>query len=136
MPDKMSQHPGATRCAMFVHMGTWAAGPFGNDAALDFVGGLMNRLMEPVNEFMESPEIDETLDPAFAAIALMNAVMEKTPVRPWAEGGAVDPVPIREAMLRCFDADIGSLEPAEGFVKDQRAALVAELDRFVALANG
>ncbi|MBP8808007.1 MAG: DUF4259 domain-containing protein [Kofleriaceae bacterium] len=87
-------------------MGTWAAGPFGNDAALDFVGASLTELMEPVEEFLESPEIDETFDPAFAAIALMNAIMAVTPCRVWGDGEQLDGEPIRAAMLACFDEQI------------------------------
>lgn len=117
-------------------MGTWAAGPFGNDAALDFVGASLTELMEPVEEFLESPEIDETFDPAFAAIALMNAIMALTPCRVWGDGEQLDGEPIRAAMLACFDEQIASMEPAPGFEQEQRAALVAELDRFVAFQRG
>ena len=113
-------------------MGTWAAGPFGNDAALDFVGGTIDRLMKPVNEFLASPQIDENFDPAFAAIALLNLIMARTPSRPWARGGTVKGAPIREAMLRCFDEQIDSMGPDEDYKREQRAALVAELDAFVA----
>ncbi|MBP6629396.1 MAG: DUF4259 domain-containing protein [Kofleriaceae bacterium] len=114
-------------------MGTWAAGPFGNDSALDFVGGVLDHLMQPVHEFLASPEIDETFDPAFAAIALMNGVMERTPSRPWGGDAVVDGAPIRAAMLACFDEQIDSLGPAPGFAAEQRAALVQTLDTFVAL---
>jgi hypothetical protein len=115
-------------------MGTWAAGPFGNDAALDYVGGVLDQLMEPVREFLASPEIDETFDPAFAAIALMVGVMEATPSRPWdaAAKREVDPAPICAAMLTCFDEQIDSMEPDADFRRDQRSALVATLDRFAA----
>ena len=84
-------------------MGTWAAGPFENDAALDFVGDVVDQLMAAVNAFIESPEIDETFDEAFAAIALLNAVMERTPTRPWSGDGMVDGGSIREAMVGCYD---------------------------------
>lgn len=112
-------------------MGTWAAGPFGNDAALDYVGGVLDHLMAPIKEFLEDPMIDETFDPAFAAIALMNEIMRVTPSRPWHNDGVLDGEPIRAAMLACFDEQIAGMEPAEGFEADQRAALVATLDRLV-----
>lgn len=111
-------------------MGTWAAGPFGNDTALDFVGDVIDQLMGAILEFMESPEIDETFDAAFAAVALLNVVMERTPSRPWIEDGPVDAAPIREAMLACYDSQIDGMEPQGTFKVDQRAALVAALDEF------
>jgi hypothetical protein len=116
-------------------MGTWAAGPFGNDAALDFVGDVLDQLMGAVNEFMEAPEIDETFDPAFASIALLNGVMKLTPSRPWSGDGVVDGEPIREAMLRCYDEQIDGMDPQPGFKRDQRAALVEVLDEFVGLVG-
>ncbi|MEZ4238558.1 MAG: DUF4259 domain-containing protein [Myxococcota bacterium] len=118
-------------------MGTWDAGPFGNDAAMDFVGDVIRSLTAPLDEFLADPQIDETFDPAFAAIALLNEVMTRTVARPWdpAAEAPRDPRPIAEAMLRCFDEQIAGMAPAPGFEADQRAALVAELDRFVALGS-
>lgn len=112
-------------------MGTWAAGPFGNDSALDFVADVVANLMEAVNDFMRSPQIDESFDPAFAAIALLNGVMERTPTRPWSGNDVIDGAPIREAMLRCYDEQIDGMSPDLDFKVDQRAALVATLDTFV-----
>jgi hypothetical protein len=113
-------------------MGTWASGPFCNDAALDYVGELIDHIMGAVDEFMESPEIDETFDAAFAAIALLNEIMKATPSRPWRDGAVLDGAPIRTAMLRCFDEQIDGLEPKPQFKRAQRKALVANLNRFVA----
>lgn len=114
-------------------MGTWAAGPFENDAALDFVGDIIDQLMAAVNGFVEAPQIDESFDPAFAAVALLNVVMELTPARPWSGNGVVDGGPIRDAMLRCFDEQIDEMDPKPDFKRDQRAALVSTLDEFVRL---
>ncbi|MGV9669494.1 MULTISPECIES: DUF4259 domain-containing protein [unclassified Gordonia (in: high G+C Gram-positive bacteria)] len=113
-------------------MGTWAAGPFGNDKALDFVGDVVDQLTEPIAEFLESPSIAETFDEAFGALALLNEVMERTPVRPWGSDGpsAGD---LRVAFLRCYDDQIGEMGAGEEFPADQRAALVAELDRYAGL---
>ena len=116
-------------------MGTWAAGPFGNDSSLDFVADVLDMLMKPVDDFMESPEIDESFDDAFAAVALINAVIEQTPSRPYRGSDVLDGRPIREAMLRCFDEHIDDLEPEPEFKKEHREALAAALDRFVALLS-
>jgi hypothetical protein len=59
--------------------------------------------------------------------------MERTSARPWSGGAVVDGGAIRQALLRCFDEQIDELEPDEGYKRDQRAALVETLDRFVAL---
>ena len=112
-------------------MGTWAAGPFSNDAALDFVGDVIDRLMQPVHAFLADPQIDDGFDEAFAAIALLNQVMRLTSSRPWHEGQVVQGGPIRDAMLRCFDEQIDGLAPKPAFKIEQRAALVSTLDTFL-----
>ncbi|WP_408629679.1 DUF4259 domain-containing protein [Anaeromyxobacter oryzisoli] len=95
-------------------MGTWDAGPFGNDAAMDLVGTVVDSLMETVDAFLANPRIDETFDEGFAAIALLNEVMQRTAARPWRDGGGVAGPPIREAFLRCFDEQIDGMDPAPG----------------------
>jgi hypothetical protein len=120
----MAQNPG---------MGTWAAGPFENDAALDFVGDIIDTLMVAVTGFVESPQIDDGFDEAFAAIALLNRVMEMTSSRPWAGDGVIDGGPIRDAMLRCFDEQIDGMEPDADFKREHREALVQTLHTFVLL---
>lgn len=112
-------------------MGTWDAGPFENDAAMDFVSGVIDSLMESVDAFLRDPRIDETFDEGFAAVALLNEVMQRTPARPWRDGGPLVAAPIRDAFLRCFDEQIDGLDPEPGFRTAQRAALEAELARFV-----
>lgn len=115
-------------------MGTWAAGPFGNDASLDFVGDVVDRRMRSVDAFLAEPEIDETFDAAFAAVALLNEVMARTPTRPWdrAAGDVRDPKPIVDALLSCYDTQIDGMGPDPTFKAEQRAALVAECERFTA----
>ena len=119
-------------------MGTWAAGPFGNDSAADFVGSVVDKLMEPVDAFLASPEIDETFDGAFAAVALLNEVMSRTPTRPWdyERQETRAPEPIVAALLACFDEQIDDLDPDDAFKNEQRAALLAECERFTRLLGG
>jgi hypothetical protein len=114
-------------------MGTWAAGPFGNDSALDFMGDLFDFLMKPVDEFLESPEIDETFDAALAAVAAMNSLMRITVARPWRNDAEVDAAAIAAALHTCFDEQIDGMEPAEDFAEEQGAALRVETDAFVEL---
>lgn len=116
-------------------MGTWDAGPFNNDAAMDFVGELFASLMEPLNQFMESPEIDETFDAAFASIAVMNELMTRTAGRPWRGDQVLQPGPIVTEMVKCFDEQIEGMDPDSEFEIQHRAALVAELDRFQSLLS-
>ncbi len=116
-------------------MGTWAAGPFENDSAADFVAGIVDKLMEPVDAFLASPEIDETFDAAFAAVAMLNMVMKRTPTRPW-DGVAQTtraPGPIVEALLACFDEQIDALAPEAVFKAEQRTALLETCQTFTDL---
>lgn len=109
-------------------MGTWDAGPFENDAAMDYLGDVARGLEATINEFVAEPRVDDTLDPAFAALAILNILAEKTSVslpeanivRGW-----------RDAFLRCYDAQIDGLDPEPTFKEKQRDALRRELDRLV-----
>jgi Domain of unknown function (DUF4259) len=115
-------------------MGTWDSGPFSNDAALDCVGDFIDKLNEPINEFLASPEIDETFDACFAAIAILNIIMQRTVSRPYrAEGYPAQQ--IADTMLRCFDEQIDGMEPDENYKHEHRAALVVELATFVELCS-
>jgi hypothetical protein len=113
-------------------MGTWGAGPFANDAALDFVGGITDQLVEAVESFVRVPRIDEGFDEAFAAVAVLNLIAagsnahrpEPAVVRQW-----------RDAMLKCFDEQIEELAPAGGFADEQRSKVVEQLDRLIANAE-
>jgi hypothetical protein len=110
-------------------MGTWGAGPFQNDAALDFVGEIRDQLVEAIESFVRAPRIDEGFDEAFAAVALLNLVAGGSPAyRPKPE----DARRWREALLKCFDEQIEELSPQEGFVEQQRGALLGHLDMLIA----
>ncbi|MBS2027799.1 MAG: DUF4259 domain-containing protein [Deltaproteobacteria bacterium] len=101
-------------------MGTWAAGPFSNDAALDYVGDAVDEICNTLDAFMEAPAIDEGFDEAFAAVALLNVLSQHTPAAP------PEPERVKEwqkAMLECFDAEIDSMQPDAAFKRDHRAAL-------------
>jgi hypothetical protein len=117
-------------------MGTWGAGPFGSDEALDFVNEVSDRLTEEVESFVRSPQIDEGFDSAFAAVGLLNLLE----VGAKGLGAGRSPISLpdpedarrwRVAMLKCFDENIEKLVPQPGFVEEQRAKLVEHLDRLV-----
>ncbi|MEM6732997.1 MAG: hypothetical protein AAF658_15680 [Myxococcota bacterium] len=84
---------------------------------------VLDFLMKPVDAFIEDPMIDETFDPAFAALALMVEVIRKTGPVPWKNGAVLNATPIAEAMLQCFDSEIDSLEPDADYKTQQRTAL-------------
>lgn len=118
-------------------MGTWGSGPFDNDEALDFVGEIVDQLMLRVDDFIATPMIDETFDSALAAVAVLNEVMSRSPVRPFDEqaGAERDPAPIRQAMMSCYDSQIDGMEPEPDFKAEKREVVEAEMDRFVAYFN-
>ncbi len=112
-------------------MGTWDAGPFENDAAMDFTGEIVDQLVSALDEFMESPEIDETFDAAFAAIGLLNAIMGVCSARPYKPAPGFDAPAVRSAMVKCFDEQIDGMEPEPTFKTLQREMLIAALETFV-----
>ncbi len=46
------------------------------------------------------------------------------------------PQPIVAALLACFDEQIDDLDPDDDFKTEQRAALIAECERFTQLLGG
>jgi hypothetical protein len=113
-------------------MGTWEAGPFENDAALDYLGTVVDGLEKAILEFVAEPRIDDTLDPALAAVALLNVIAKHTPAvlrhpeaaREW-----------RDAFLHCYDEQVDGLHPDPAFKVKRREAILGELDRLVASAD-
>ncbi len=113
-------------------MGTWAAGPFGNDAALDYVGEIVDTLVENIESFMRSPQIDEGFDDAFAAVALLNVVATAS------SASCPEPDVVlrwQKTMLKCFDEQIESLSPKKDFVRRQRAAVTSAFAKLLRLSK-
>src|SRR5690606_1188291 len=108
-------------------MGTWDAGPFSNDAAMDFVGDVIDNIAQPIHDFMAEPLIDEGFDEAFAAVAMLNSLMPLTGAQAWHNGDTLDGKPVREALLKCYDEQIDDLDPDPDFKAAQRKQLVAVL---------
>ena len=114
-------------------MGTWAAGPFGNDAALDFLGDVLGELAAGIEKFVANPRIDDGFDEAFAAMAVIEVVCEH------AAGGPPKPEVVerwRKVMLDCYDGHVDELEPDEAFKRDHRTKLVKCFDALRASAAG
>ena len=101
-------------------MGTWAAGPFESDTALDYVGDVVDEICNTLDAFIEAPAIDEGFDEAFASAALLLVLSQHTPAAP------PEPERVKEwqkAMLECFDAQIDSMQPEAAFKRDHRVTL-------------
>jgi hypothetical protein len=110
-------------------MGTWAAGPFGNDHGLDYVGEVIDGLMDSIFEFIDRPRLDENFDQAFAALALLNIIDHKLTV-PLPSSAEADVW--KRSFLQAFDEQVDALRPDKTYKRAQRKALEKELDRLVA----
>jgi hypothetical protein len=113
-------------------VGTWGAGPFSNDSAKDFVADVRDGVVSKIESFVAEPQIDDGFDEAFAALALLNAIVVASDcylpppedVERW-----------RAAFLTCFDEQVDSLSPDAKYKRDHRLALVAALDQLTKLST-
>jgi len=108
-------------------MGTWAAGPFGNDKGLDYVGGVVDGFLGAILDFIENPR-DESFDQAFAAIALLNIIDQKVTV-PLPSAAEVDVW--RRIFLTTFDAQGDAFRTDKTFKRSQRRSIEKEFERLI-----
>ena len=105
-------------------MGTWAAGNFDLDGALDYVGGLIDQLTNTINACFEddNADLDEggesELMPSVAIIKLLSEHCGAAPPKPdvvteW-----------KSQYLEIFDEQIDDLDPAAGY-KSERRKMIA-----------
>jgi hypothetical protein len=117
-------------------MSTWAPGPFGNDAALNLSGTVVDSLMEHIDRFLQTPDAEGAFNQAFAALAILNEIIARTPTRPWdpEAGRSRDANEIVTALEKAFDRRSGDLDTPE--LNDaRRQALQLECARFVLLMS-
>jgi hypothetical protein len=110
-------------------LGTWAAGAFGNDHGLNYVGEVIDGLMDSIFAFIDQPRIDENFDQAFAALALLNIIDHKLTV-PLPSSAEADVW--KRVFLHTYDSQIDELHPDKTYKRSQRKAVEKELDRLVA----
>lgn len=116
-------------------MSIWAPGPFGNDSALNLAGTVVDSLVETIDVFLASPEKEEGFNEAFAALAILNEIIARTPTRPWdAEAGkSRDANAIVTALETAFESrpegDDAKLHGA------RKQALQLECSRFLLLMS-
>jgi hypothetical protein len=108
-------------------MGTWAAGPFGNDKGLDYVGEVVDGFLSVIFDFIEHPG-DKHFDQAFAAIALLNILEQKVTV-PLPSAAEVDVW--KRIFLTTFDAQGDEVRTDKAFKRSQRRALEKEFERLI-----
>jgi hypothetical protein len=115
-------------------MGTWGAGHFESDAALDRIGELIDSLGAEITELLEEDDfgIDEGFDEAVALVEVVRVIHtsagtappRETVVNKW-----------RKRLLKVFDDQIEDMDPAEGFAKARRAAIVKTFDELAAASR-
>jgi hypothetical protein len=116
-------------------MGTWAAGNFDNDGALDYMGELMDLLTARVEEsFDAGAALDEEgeaiLMPSIEVMALLSENCKTSPpdaktVRKW-----------KKKYLRIYDSEIDDLLPADDFKQERRKVIETTFDRLEKVAAG
>jgi Domain of unknown function (DUF4259) len=117
-------------------MGTWAAGNFDNDAALDHAQQVAEWLMDQVEATLASEhgmEPDER-DSArmMAGIELLWLIGQHVRLSlPTAETVAY----WRDEYLAVWDRHIDGLTPVPGFKEERRAVIVESFDRLIALCR-
>jgi hypothetical protein len=112
-------------------MGTWAAGPFGNDKGLDYVGTVVDGFLCTIFEFVEQPR-DESFDQAFAALALLNILDQKVTL---ALPSAAEVDVWRRIFLTTFDAQGDAFRTDKSFKRSQRRALEKEFERLLSVCR-
>lgn len=109
-------------------MGTWGAGPFSNDNALDWLSEHITQpLIAEIEQFttMENPALESDLQIAYAALGTLNVLKsanivppEKDQIHRW-----------ERAFLRCYDEQIEGLAGGDSpFAQAWRAAITQEFE--------
>ncbi|BCM93829.1 hypothetical protein IAD21_05720 [Abditibacteriota bacterium] len=111
-------------------MGTWGEGNFENDGALDFVGGLIDELVEKINECFADEDLaaldedgEAVIVPGVHVISVLNEQCHAAPPKldiiiGW-----------RDKYLAIFDEQIGGLDPVKGFEQKRRAIIEATFSK-------
>lgn len=116
-------------------MGTWAAGNFASDGALDYVGGLIDQLTNTINECFEeeNADLDEGgeshLMPSVGIIKILSENCGAAPPKPavvqkW-----------QKKYLKIYDSQIDDLDPQADYKDDRRKIIVQTFDDLVKLSK-
>src|SRR5690348_11151133 len=112
-------------------MGTWGAGNFQNDGALDYLGEVIGHLAENVEELLGADlgTGERTLMPSVAMIATLcehhNGVPPKlADVERW-----------KQSYLATYDAEIDGYAPQGDFKAERRAAIAATFEALAKISR-
>lgn len=116
-------------------MGTWGAGNFDSDGALDYIGEIASGLTARIEACFadeESSALDEdgegVLVPSVAILLLLCEHCAAAPPRPDVAGRW------KRQYLTIFDDQIDSLEPAPGYKQERRQVIEDTFRRLQARA--
>ena len=118
-------------------MGTWGAGNFQSDGALDYVGDVTAGLCARIESVM-SDEILFALDEEAEAVipptvTMLTLLCDRCGAAPPEPGRVLS---WREKYLSMFDREIGDLDPAEGYGPERRATLIETFDALLSKSKG
>lgn len=116
-------------------MGTWAAGNFDSDRALDYVGEIIDQLTSTVASCLEEGDADldeggeSELMPSVAIIKVLSEHCGAAPpksdvIESW-----------RRQYLAIYDEQIDDLEPDPEYKVERRATIDTTFTQLVALAK-
>jgi hypothetical protein len=109
-------------------VGTWAAGNFDSDAALD----LVEHFAETVREEIGTPQDVEDLEQTMAAVSVLKVLVEHC----HASAPNVKEIEtLRDGILRIYDEQIDGLVPHPDYKVNRRLTIVATFDEFTRLVE-
>lgn len=113
-------------------MGTWDAGNFDDDSALDWLGTeVYDRLVGAIEDGLGEHDEGNGAE-IMAAVEILALICENTPMIP---PRAEDVARWRKAYLETWHGYIDGLDPAPGFKEARRQAIEATFDRLAATAK-
>lgn len=113
-------------------MGTWGAGNFDNDAALDYAGDINDGLVNTINEIFADPDrfyLDEDAE------GMLMPSVEMLTILPGAPPPAADVEGWKTRYLALYDEQIDYLEPADGYKEERRQVIVSTFDKLIEKAR-
>ncbi len=116
-------------------MGTWGAGNFDNDGALDYAGSVIDKFTARIEECFSGEDLadldedgETVLMPSVEMICVISERCGAAPPRADVVAGW------RERYLRIYDEQIDSLEPADGYTDERRKVIEETFTRLERLA--
>lgn len=116
-------------------MGTWAAGNFDSDGALDYVAGIVEQLTKTIGSCLDegNPDLDEggesELMPSVAIIKVLSEHCGAAPPKP----DVIDSW--RSQYLAIYDEQIDGLDPDTDYKNERRTTIDRTFTELIALSK-